>query len=821
MKTQIISIGAQCAAPEEGNGVNLCHNLRRSPSGAVLEPVGVPRLVVAGGWTPLLSHQVGEHSYMIMYRGSSLAVTDLKASTPVVTEIGVASGEILTAQTVESGHIVVMCASGPCELRLAGSTWTLQSAVRRLPVISLTAVDGADAEVEVGERTLSKTYLSTDYTLTERDERAVASDVREAYAELCRRSAAAGYYCQPAVARYRLVGVSGDAVYESAPLLLGASQGTSASDYITIDSTDGRTLGRWTLSARQWRPRLRVVEGAERLASLGVNRIELLVSPQIHPYDPSSAVPVERVRGAAAGNHFLRVALPGRSQGLVATSSGSSVARLRELTGRAEALCRVKASISVSAAMEDIDRTLPAVTTDGPDDEVRDIRRALKQAVRPVDRTAVSLLLPHGFTARESAQASGAVMWGGLTAIRYQGDDVRGFMALAATDTSGAWHSAVSVVFGSGGEQTVATADGTGAAPLTFNPVLSYPSADATVMKIIISRGGTVMTGSFDLTPDASGRRAVYVHPSLRPFALSDVAEAYVVPAEKKVGHVYDNAVAVAATARPLNVRAMAVTDSTAVVTALAAARQLQSSWDFGRRRFMVFTSGGMFRATVSADMRTISVGLYDSRPVIDRAAVCDASGRLLAVSGRKLLDVTGTSCRVLADDVGGERIYWEPSRGELTVCGDTERAETVCLRDGMRRFSRMLQLAGRGIVCDDGRTYAATAGQTVVCLSDETMPAARAVSWRRSVACGESRLPLSLAFDAAGTSVRINVTLARRSTDERRSSPVVRAVIDGTLRAPMAVRLAHRPLRLCEAGFGGEVSGDFRFAGFRIITVR
>lgn len=819
MKTQIITIGAQCAGPEESNGVNLCHNLRRSPSGATLEPVGVTRLIAAGGWRPLLNHTVGEHSYMIMYSGSALAVTDLLASAPVVTEIGSVSGDILTAQTVSDGCVVVMSKSGPYELRLAGSTWTLQTAVRRLPVISLTAVDGADAEVEIGERTLSKTYQTTDYTLTERDERAVSSDVREAYTELCRRAASGGYYCQPVIARYRLVGAQGETVYESAPLLLGASQGTSATDYITIDSTDGRTLGRWTLSARQWRPRLRVIEGIERLAALGVSHIELLVSPQIHPYDPSATVPVERVRGAASGNHFLRVALPGRSQGLVAMAGGGAVARLRELIGRVGTLCRTAASMTVTDDITVLDRTLPAVTTAEAADEVRDIKRILKSAVKPADRVALSLMLPHGFTARESAEASGTVLWGGLSAIRYHGDDVRTFAASNAADTDGAWHSAVSVTFGSGDEQTVATADGIGAAPLTLNPILSYPSADAVVMKIIISRGGTVMTGTFELTPDASGRRAVFVHPSLRPFALSDEAEAYVVPAEKIVEHVYDNAVAVAPVEQSLNIRAVAVTGVSSTVTALAAVRHSQSAWDFGRRRFMVFTSGGMFRAIVSADMTAISVALHDSRPVTDRAAVCDASGRLLALSGRSLLEVGASGCRLLADDIDGKRLYWEPERGELTICGDTESSETVCLRDGMRRFSRMLQLVGRGVTGRDGRTYVATVGQTLVCLSDETMPASRAVSWRRTVACAESRLPLSLAFDAAGTSVRLNVTLARRSTDERRSSPVVRAVIDGALRAPMAVRMAQRPMRLCEAGFGGEVSGDFRFAGFRMVT--
>ena len=819
MKTQIITIGAQCAGPEESNGVNLCHNLRRSPSGATLEPVGVPRLVAAGGWRPLLNHTVGEHSYMIMYSGSALAVTDLRASAPVVTEIGSVSGDILTAQTVSAGLIIVMSKSGPYELRLADGAWTLQSPVRCLPVISLTAVDGADVEVEVGERTLSKTYQTTDYTLAERDERAVASDVREAYTELCRRAASAGYYCQPVIARYRLVGAQGETVYESAPLLLGASQGTSATDYITIDSADGRTLGRWTLSARQWRPRLRVVEGIERLVALGVSHIELLVSPQIHPYDPSATVPVECVRGAATGSHFLRVALPGRSQGLVAMAGGGAVARLRELIGRVGALCRTAVSMAVTDDITVLDCTMPAVTTAEAADEVRDIKRILKSSVKPADRVALSLMLPHGFTAREAAEASGTVLWGGLCAIRYHGDDVRTFAASNTADTDGAWHAAVSVTFGSGDEQTVATADGIGAAPLTLNPVLSYPSADAVAMKIIISRGGTVMTGTFDLTPDASGRRAVFVHPSLRPFALSDEAEAYVVPAERRAEHVYDNAVAIAPVEQSLNIRAVAVTGVSSAVTALAAVRQSQSAWDFGRLRFMIFTSGGMFRVIVSADMTAISVALHDSRPVTDRAAVCDASGRLLALSGRNLLEVGASGCRVLADNIDGERIYWEPARGELTACGDTESSETVCLRDGMRRFSRMLQLVGRGVTGCDGRTYAATAGQTLVCLSDETMPASRAVSWRRSVACGESRLPLSLAFDAAGTSVRLNVTLARRSTDERRSSPVVRAVIDGALRAPMAVRLAQRPIRLCEAGFGGEVSGDFRFAGFRMVT--
>ena len=50
-------------------------------------------------------------------------------------------------------------------------------------------------------------------------------------------------------------------------------------------------------------------------------------------------------------------------------------------------------------------------------------------------------------------------------------------------------------------------------------------------MKICLSvEGEDPVTQTFDLTPVA-GDMAVYVHPTLRPFALADVAEAYVIPA--------------------------------------------------------------------------------------------------------------------------------------------------------------------------------------------------------------------------------------------------------------------------------------------------
>ena len=808
------TLAARTAATE--NTTVACHNLRHgslTPGADVLQPVGSPAIVAAGDWKPqAVMHPVPGFICLIVTDGCRVGYIDISASggdlseTPVgdVVQIAVTDSPVSCALPCASS-LYLMTGDGPRRLRYFDDTreWVRVNPAEWTPV-SLIADEGADCTATVAPRRLSRDYTSPADSLDDRDLRAVTSDLRRAYAAAVRQAAASGDFCAPALMRLRFIGHDGAELCSSPPLLLGAADSGRLTDPISVTSDDRRTLGSYDIAVRSWRPHVRSNRPVSKDMSLSVSRIELLACPQFHPFDPSGEAGADLV-SPVADNTMLRLTMPGAGRSVSAGNAAVGESRLRRMLEVMPRVERVVAVIRGPFAEGRFIDCSPELTS--PYGSVADECRAVERSLALVaDRPAagspeLSLVSqPHSFAADSVAASSGRVLWGGLAALRFDGYPASAFAG--GLDAAGAWHSAVTVTFASGDEQVVAVDQGTAGAPRAFNPLLGYPSADAVAMTVTVSAGGMVRRQTVPLTPLSGIDMSVYVDPSFAPFALSDLAPTFVIPAARPVRKPLPGFVASAGDGSPLRPRDVAPVAPGAGAMAVFPASRSLSSWDFGRARFSALTSQGIFSVTLAPDMK-LSVSLIDSRSVADPRAAVDAGGRLLAAASGSLVEVGASRVRTLLTGFDAAVLAYCAARDELWASADGS-SQIIALSD-MQRFTRDEVLGSSSI-----GTYAVVGG-SLCCLDRETPGQSLYVRWDCAMSLSDNFVrPVAVALDLRSASVAYgSVVLKRMSHADEAPAPVMRLTVDGAVRSPLRVAVAALPMRRAAISFQGRVSPD------------
>ncbi|MDE6288419.1 MAG: hypothetical protein K2M00_06505, partial [Muribaculaceae bacterium] len=218
----------------------------------------------------------------------------------------------------------------------------------------------------------------------------------------------------------------------------------------------------------------------------------------------------------------------------------------------------------------------------------------------------------------------------------------RGYLAeelAAVNDTSsGAWHALCCVTFDDG-STSVVTSEGSGDCPQSFGPVLSYPSPRAVSLYIAVRNASGVRAGTFPLTPDGHGRRALYVAPSLAPVCLPDELDAYVVPVHAPAVWTYDGYVSLAEAGDSGN-PVLTVNPPLGKIMAAAPSHYRQASWDYGRSRFLLLTAGGVCSVVARSAFDSVSMSMVDSRVLTSAQAIVDAGDAVYAVLSGELVKI-------------------------------------------------------------------------------------------------------------------------------------------------------------------------------------
>ncbi len=789
------------ARPDE-SATTVCHNLRieSRPTGRLeLSPVGNPAVLVAAPWLPLA--EIAGSGVLIVADGSRLGEVDLPDGWDV-TVIADLGSEIRCA-VVSGLRLTVMTDAGAVDLRRSPDGWIVMDSVR-WPRLSLMAEETADFSVEVSARRLTGDYVSAPVQLNDSDRRAVSGDVARAYAGVVAQASAAGQYCAPALMRYRFVGHDGEVIYESPSLLLGAADSSRLTRAIEVTSADRRTLDGYTVGARGWRLRLSSPDAITRSMAAAVARIEVLACPQFHPFDPSGEAAVTVVSDAASAT-MIRLTMQGAGRAVSEANGAAAEARLRRMLAVQPRVERVVAVVQGPFAEGDTIDCCPAAdgAYAGVADECREVERALQMKVTPRGHLAGCVTAPQRFTARCVAAAAGKMLWGDVEALRFDGYSVECFAARRGG--AGSWHAAVSVSFASGDEQVVAVSDGLTDAPAAFNPLLSYPSADAVAMTLIVSSGGTVRRMTVPLTPDPSGRMSVYVDRSFAPVVLSSTMPAFVVPAAVTKSRSLPSFMVLTDSVAP--VRALDVaTVGDGTVNAVFVASRSQSSWDFSKVRFVALASSGISAVTVVSDGR-LSLSRIDSRGVVSRNAAVEASGRVLAVAAGSLVEVGVSKAKTIISKFDADALAYDALRGELWASAGNGVSTVVDLE-------RMEMYTRDGGVTESVGGYALVDGR-LCCLCREDRPESVYVRWDGQIDLSERFVRLKgVGFDMRSSAIAYgNVSVSRMSGNDLEPSPSLRLTVDGAMGSPIAMPVLALPMRRAAFSLQGRMARDSSLA--------
>lgn len=692
-------------------------------------------------------------------------------------------GEPLCALAVAAGESIVMTDGGPARVTDEGGMPVAKTCGYDYPPVTLRAVQVSLASSTVAARVLSATY-GAEHRLTAADRSALVGDLEAAYVDAVSKASAQGCMVQPALARYRLLGRRGEVLFESPAVLLALPEGSQCAGTVDVRCDEGRNTSAYDVQLKAWR----IEASIPAAAAPEVAALEVLVSPQFHPYRSGLRGTAVAVRDS--GGYRVRVGLPGANAGLGA-DRGGSVSTVMKAIARMEAIEACAGRIN--SPFGGSERTEVIVHSPEGDaaEAMRGLAKALRAKVNRVDFADALLSAPHRFRASSVASDGVLVAWGAPRVMRYGGYPLPVF---AASVGEGAWHATVTVRF-DGRRGVSEYIEGNGASPASLNAVLSYPAPDARSMTVLLSAGGVMKRFDCELTPDESGRRAVYVAPDMQPVRLKTVSAAAIIDVEN-ADEAFSDIIATAPADNPLAI-AGAVRHGAGAVHALAAVGGSEQAWERGSSRFFAGCEGGVVSFAV-ARSGACTARVVDGRGVWRREDFAVTAGGVCALVGERprrvpvVLSARG-AVRELASGADYSMLVYDSRLGELWAV-KTQGGADVFTAAGMYSrscpaYSEAAEVSGEYYCVHEGGIdrvgLPAESGRVLVEYDDAFSPVGRGAFGLHS---------LSADIESTGAGGTLAVSAADGSGVAVR--PFVERTFAGPVRSPMEIRVAGAPAR-------------------------
>ena len=660
--------------------VSLCHNLRPLRRGSGLEIVGNPRRL--GLSVPLPGGR--------LLPGGSIATPDgrnwlfiehdglLKCHDGAkLTALPAATGKPCGIVSCGDRYLVMMGQdAAPMWLRYDGGRgWTWRSAASLPQPLAMIRKDEGSVSVTAGGINLRDTYSSRSNLLTERDRTTVGELIGKAYRTLASTAANRRVWFQPVIARYRLCGLQGETLYTSPPVMIGPASGPQLTETDFILSGSGfATLSEEKITVNTFRIALRPC------APLGsdwhdvVGSVELLVSPQLHPYDGTSDSAV-RFGSFTATAGVLRVFTPGVNDLLTAHCGEGS--RLRTLTeqllGKLDTNLRPIGSVRFDAsagewAVEGRAFGHPLVKLTDELTSLAALARTVEAGTAAyTDRALAALANPHCICGSVAGECGDTLGFAGIAAMRFKGWLPCEFAVGTADsdpDVPSAGPVAVKVNF-TDGSSCVRGGTVNGFPIGELSPLITYPAADAVSMELYYDTHSLHLP----LSPDPSGRFAYWLSGSGAAVRMTAGSRpSFILPAESPRSVPFPGLVVASAVSDPLMpLAATALTEENPV--SLCATQSATGGWDAGSSRFYLLGSSGIHALTLNSGRRSLTARIIDSRPVGCRDAVCESGdGAILALAGGDLVRIAGQKVTTRRSFVGAWGLAMDAVRGEI-IC--------------------------------------------------------------------------------------------------------------------------------------------------------
>ncbi|MDE6628470.1 MAG: hypothetical protein K2K36_03780, partial [Muribaculaceae bacterium] len=637
-------------------------------------------------------------------------------------------------------------------------------------------------------------------TLSGADLRTVSGVFTAAYRRLMRRASGAGVLVHPVLARYRLEDEAGDTLFVSPPVLVAGAQGFQCTAPVVQWFSGSAAVTGGALQVRGYAVRLEAPATAlpEPWRSM-VRRAVVEISEEIDPVE-ADGLCTAAVTSDGSGN-LLHVTLPGPG-----VRSGAARSLLVEgMLRRSPGCMRAVAVIDRPFSPEFKGRAVtPAVPGSG-------VEAQGAPAVWAPWRDGVSY----------GAAGSCHGLFCGASPVRQLFASYPPEQFAVGRGGEGAWQGVASVTLrrGNGREETaVATGYGASGVPQGFSGVLTYPDADATLLRISVRNpDGAVSTQSFPLQSWPEGGMAYWVAPEGSVYhRLSSEAAELSVPAATAGALTREGTVVVAPEERPGSPLCLEEAGC-GRITAVADAPRSGGSWDFSRRKLLAYGSGGTTLLTLDGKLALHSSARIDLREVTFATAATGSKGEVhLALAGGALVETGASGTRTIMTRAGASSAAYDPVNDEYLLAGggslprrvNGRGEETTILADGCGSDAGLITWEGRPLLASASclrDCTAADAGAMVRCSFTERYEISGG-SGRREAELLELTLPL-VAGEARGA---LTVSADNGSGA---AAVLVTLTLNGALRAPLPVAVPWPGRRFLEISFRGYLSSDARWA--------
>ena len=629
-------------------------NLRLNEIGDALIPAPITQSIIEIGMEPMLL--LPQLDTLVCRRGTILVFVN-RADGSVICDYDT-KRKIKDACALADNVVQVFTDMLSYRFTFKDDLW--HSETRAIFPTPLTSKEHSRAvDASVPQRKLSKTYTLTDHSLNVADNASLTSDLLDAYTALREASDAAGVFAQPVITRCRYLDDEGQTVFVTPPKLISPLGGFQCTATVTssIDN-DSAYRGAINLSANTFKIKVEF----PAVLCRQVAKVIVEATPQLDMVN-FNAMATAAVMRNSDGRLYIRTSLP--------TAPSSPFGRKSLTNACLEHLETLYSPLTVISNPFNGQKhavTVGCISTGGT--EVKTSIAALRSTISAPAKPAADNgiigqgAIPHAVSAACHARNGDTILLGDLTVVPFAGYSIDCF---AAETADLPWKSSILVEFaGDNNEKVVSYAQGDSGAPLTLNPILSYPRADARKMTVFLQAGGLCYMREFDLKPTINRDMACFVNDNAEPIVMTDhPADFFIVPAENPVVHRYPGTIATASARSPDLPRDFRrVTDNP--VTAISHAPGSTSGWDYVRARFYLFSPDGTFTAiTDSAGIRNINK--VDHRSVSHHANVIPETrqGVTVLTDEGDLLVWQGVAPRIAATSLSG-RIAYDAIHNEL-----------------------------------------------------------------------------------------------------------------------------------------------------------
>lgn len=793
-------------------------NLRPDSTGGQLVPVGLPAHIATGNLSPLhqFRHSNGT-STLFLTTGNFLFALSLdgESSTPQSLSVLPSAAKCV----IEVGNtIYVMTDDGPFRLDYSSvkGTWTEVGLMPQFPAIRLHAVATSVQSTTIPATQLEGTYSHWSGQLSDADCKTMRTKLLDAYSSLCSQAMYAGSFVQPVMARYQLLDRNGALLYQSAPVMISAGKGfqlsSSLSASVVVGSDGSASVNPITLSADAFRVGFYAPSLLQSPWGGIVHSVKILVSPQLHPIDFNAPL-CYRLTSASASAHSIIMYLPGTAidmapnDALQTNLAKMATSRINQIaTTRQEFLCPYSVGFNKSLYPNGLVMILRGDRTSARN-ECAYLHKLLNTPISGQNddyrhALSASISAPHSFTATAATTAGDTIVYGGITPIRYEGYPAP---MLAATTTSGGWYANVKVSFNDGNETVVWHGNGDSGAPLTFSPILSYPSPDAREMTITVNYAdGTTRSRTVEL--QRLGDVAIYINPQFLPLELTDGLDAYVIPAKVSVRETHHGSIVSAAITAPFTPLATLLI-SQSNIQAITPAVKSSSAWDFARTHLYSFSSTGIHAIAINATRDTIAANIIDPRGVTSRHAVTITDNGVLAIASGDLISVAGSRAKTIESDVGLDRIAWCGATRELW--GTISDSHQVHIRSDSFRGHYRRDIAVDELLSTPHGQLFLLSGEKILEASAEQPTDEIEVEWTSRFKVKPFR-PKRISWHLFASNTQMSLALRGDCGAGRESSlPMLKLNVDGQVNAPISARIYAPPRLYLTLSAKGKISHD------------